>query len=501
MSGFRQPSLPSGRTIPPVNESHDILYRAVESRDRRFEGRFVLAVKTTRIYCRPGCPAPLPKRENVLFLACAAAAEEAGFRPCRRCRPEAGPGTPAWNGTSATVGRALRLIAGGGLDGARVEALAERVGLGERHLRRLFAEQLGASPAAVARTRRVHFARRLLDETAMPVSEVAWASGFSSLRAFNEAMLETFGRPPTELRKRRRGVPGNALALRLPFRQPFAWEPLIGFLERRAMAGVERVANGAYRRTAPGGAVLTVRPDESGRTLVMEVQPGKEPLAQGLMDLVERVGRLFDLEADPRAIDAHLAADPLLTPLVAARPGLRVPGAFDPFETAVRGILGQQVSVTAARTLASRIAERFGERVETGDPALTRTFPTAERLAKAEVEACGLTSARGNAVRTLAKAVLGPESPLLPGKSLEESVARLTALPGIGPFTAHYVAMRVLREPDAFPAGDLGLRKAIGKGEAAPPREVEERAEAWRPFRAYAALHLWNSLPDKKETA
>jgi len=502
----------------------DSLYRAVASRDRRFEGRFFLAVKTTGVYCRPGCPAPLPKQRNVLFVKSAAAAEEAGFRPCRRCRPEASPGTPAWAGTSATVSRALRLIGDGALEGGDVEALAARVGVGGRHLRRLFAEQLGASPAAVARTRRLHFARRLLDETGMPITQVAYASGFESVRTFNHAMQRTFRRSPTELRRAEAsehdpGVPVPArgpLSLRLPFRPPLAWDALLGWLGARAIPGVESVATGVYRRTVelPGGAaVVTIRLDGErhvGLTLEPrllreeDARSGAGPLAcrradpdltPSLLPLVARVQRLLDLEADPREVDAHLSRDPLLAPLVARRPGLRIPGAWSPFELSVRAVLGQQVSVRAATTFAGRLVAAFG-RPLAEEPA--RLFPGPAELASADLTSIGLTRARAATLSAIASRVADGSLSLEPADTLASLVERLEAVPGIGAWTAQYVALRAFGEPDAFPSGDLALRKAAARDGVVPSAsDLEERSHAWRPFRAYAALHLWTSLSEE----
>ena len=474
----------------------DACYRAVASRDRRFDGRFVLAVKTTRVYCRPGCPAPLPKRVNSLFYPCAAAAEGAGYRPCRRCRPESVAGTPAWAGTSATVSRALRLILDGALDDTSVESLASRVGVGGRHLRRLFAEHLGASPEAVARTRRVHFARRLIDETSLPVAQLSALAGFASLRGFNHAVKETFGRSPTELRRRSHPAPPTRLlALRLPYRPPFDWDGLLAYFRLRATPGVELVADGAYRRTWSLGkerGVLTVSPVPGENALRLEIAAGPH-----LVEAVTRASNVFDLDAEPSAIEAQLSKDALLRPLVRRRSGLRVPGAWDPFELTVRAILGQQVSVQAATTLAGRLAEAFGEDLEGPAGSPSRLFPAAESLAGRDLTSIGLPSARARAISGFAEAVASGRLALSAPRDLDEHLARFADLPGIGPWTAHYVALRAFKEPDAFPAGDLGLRRAAAREGDAPlsERELAARAEAWRPFRAYAAVHLWTMTP------
>ena len=476
-------------------------YRAVVSRDRRFDGRFVLAVRTTRVYCRPGCPAPLPKKENSRFYSCATAAEEAGFRPCRRCRPETVAGTPVWSGTSATVSRALRLIGDGTLDEVGVDGLATRLGVGARHLRRLFAEQLGASPLAIARTRRVHFARRLLDDTSLPVTDIAYGSGFASIRTFNEAMAATFHRTPSALRTARgRGGKDATLTLKLPFRPPLDWPALVRFLSLRAIPGVERVDADRYARTIVDedeAGLLEAQPMRDGSFLLLRLPIFK---SGNLIGLVERASRLFDLEADPIPIQRSLSEDALLAPLVKRRPGLRVPGAWDPFELLVRALLGQQISVKGATTLAGRLVSRFGRPLAAGSPGLTHLFPSAEVLAeagRADLSAIGLTRARVATLKILASAVAAKDLILSTAATLEDFVARLTAIPGIGPWTAHYVAMRALKEPDAFPEGDLALRQAAAPG--SPPlslRALADRSEAWRPWRAYAAMHLWTSLTE-----
>ena len=433
----------------------DSCYRALRSRDRRFEGRFYVGIVTTGVYCRPGCPAPPARRENMRFFACAAAAEADGFRACFRCRPDAAPGTPAWLGTSATVSRALRLIDNGALDGDGLEQLAGRLGVGPRHLRRLFVQHLGASPVAVAQTRRLHFARKLLEETELPIAQVAMAAGFGSVRRFNATMRATFDRTPRELRGN--GAPQSGeLVLRLPYRKPFDWEGLLGWLGARAIAGVEEVRDGVYRRgdveVSNGDGFLRLRVPSTGN----------------LIDVVERVRRLFDLRADPAVIAAHLARDPLLKPRLAKYPGVRVPGAWDPFETAVRGVLGQQISVKRATLLAGELAAQFGI--------------TPKTLADADIR--GMPGARAETIRRLARATLDGTLVLDGSRSLEETVEHLKTIPGVGDWTAHYIAMRAASEPDAFPAGDLGLRKAY-------PGDLLSRAERWRPWRAYAAMLLW----------
>ncbi|MCM3878166.1 MAG: helix-turn-helix domain-containing protein [Thermoanaerobaculia bacterium] len=468
--------------------------KATLSRDGRFAGRFFVGVVTTRVYCRPGCPAPLPKAKNMRFYAYAAAAEDAGFRPCRRCRPETAPGSPVWNGTSATVSRALKRIFDG--DGHEsVETLAARLGLGSRHLRRLFAEHVGASPASLQRTHRVHFARRLLDETSLPAAEVAFASGFESVRRFNDAIRATFHRTPTELRGRN-GIDARSIRLRLPIRPPFDATSLFSFLEERALPGVEAVRGHAYSRTiesrgTPGVLTLSKNVSENFLVLSLSLPPGSD-----LLDIVRRAGRLFDVDADPLAIADVLGRDPLLAPLVAARPGLRVPGAWDPFELSVRAILGQQVSVRGARTLAGRLVAGFGRTLPGGGAdGLTHLFPAPAALAAADLSGIGVPAARAAAIRTLAAAVNKGRLELTAERGLEDFETRLCALPGIGPWTAQYVALRAFGEPDAFPAGDLGLRRALEAARVpADAAALRERALSWSPFRAYATLHLWSSL-------
>jgi AraC family transcriptional regulator of adaptative response / DNA-3-methyladenine glycosylase II len=474
-------------------------YRALSARDARFDGRFFVGVKTTGVYCRPVCPARTPKLQNVLFFPCAAAAAEAGFRPCRRCRPETSPGTPAWLGTSATVSRALRLIQQGALDGAGVEQLAERMGVGARHLRRLFLRHLGASPIAVAQTRRVHFARRLLDETSLPIAGVAHAAGFSSLRRFNAAVRAAYGRPPSELRRARAEAPepgnGAELSLRLPYRAPFDWDGIVDFLQARAIPGVEAVDRAAYRRSvALDGVegVIEVRPAPGRSHLCLRVGSA---LAPQLIRVVERVRSIFDLGADPHEIASHLAGNPELAPLVAKHPGVRVPGAWDGWELAVRAILGQQVSVRGATTLAGRLVLAHGERLRrAAAEGVSRLFPSAEALSRVDLTSIGLPRTRAHAIQALARALSAGELALDGSVGLDQTLERLMALPGVGAWTAGYIAMRALREPDAFPDTDLGLRKAAAAGrELLSARELQARAETWRPWRAYAAMLLWQS--------
>ncbi|MEO5931114.1 MAG: DNA-3-methyladenine glycosylase 2 family protein [Candidatus Kapaibacterium sp.] len=466
-------------------------YRAVVARDRRFDGRFFTAVTTTGIYCRPICPARTPLLRNIRFFSCPAAAEESGFRPCLRCHPESSPGTPAWSGTAATVSRALRLIAEGALDRGGVDDLAVRMGVGSRHLRRLFQEHLGASPNAIAVTRRVHLARTLIEQTPLPLADVAFCAGFASTRRFNAAFRATFGRAPGEFR-RGKGVHRATLTVKLAYRPPFDWEAMIGFLGARAIPGVEMIAAGHYRRTVAAGeiaGVIDVSPVAGEPNLLVSI-PWE--LARNIDPILEGVRRLFDLRADPEAIASHLAYDPALLPRLHAHPGLRVPGAWSGFELAVRAILGQQVSVKGATTLAGRLVSTFGRPMPSaaGEPGML--FPRPEDLRAAPVETIGLPEQRAVAIRELAAAVSDGRLDFGKGSSLEEIIAQLLLLPGIGPWTAHYIAMRAFGEPDAFPAGDLVLRReAAFGGTVLSERELLERGKIWSPWRAYAIMYLW----------
>jgi AraC family transcriptional regulator, regulatory protein of adaptative response / DNA-3-methyladenine glycosylase II len=446
-------------------------------------------VVTTGIYCRPGCSGA-PLERNTRPYTSAAAAEAAGFRPCLRCRPDREP-APGWVDAPELVCRALRAIADGALDNAAEDALAARLGVSARHLRRLFDAHVGATPADVARSRRAHFARRLLDDTDLSLAHVASAAGFNSVRQFNRVMLDVFRFTPRELRARRRVpdrlVTDGGLELHMPYRPPLAWPAMLSFLAPRAIPGVERIDldAGVYRRVveladAPG--VIEVW-DEPGRdALRLRVHL---PSFDGLVHLLASVRRLFDLDADPMVIDTALARDRTLRPLVRARHGVRVPGAIDPFEVSVRAVLGQQVSVAGATTLAGRLVERFGSPVP-GIAALglTHLFPDPVTLAEADLTEVGLTRARARAVNTLAAAVASGELELHRARDLDHTLAELQALPGFGPWTAHYVAMRACGERDAFPASDLGLRRVLGD-------DPDARAEAWRPWRAYGAVQVW----------
>ena len=470
------------------------LDRARRSRDPRFDGKFFIAVLTTGIYCRPVCPAPTSKSVNVRYYATAAAAAEAGFRPCLRCRPEAAPGTPAWIGTSAVVKRALRLIDAGALDGASVDALAARVGVGARHLNRLFADYVGASPLAVAQTRRLHFAKRLLDETNLPITQIALAAGFGSIRRFNTAFRDAYARAPREFRKRPGGVTTGEergqVVLRLAYRPPYHWSHVRDFLATRSLPGVERVDAQGYARTVAldqGHAIVNVRPLESAHALELRVR-GAPPSA--LFQLASAARRTFDLAADPVAIALAFQSDPLLSSSVSSQPGLRIPGAWEPFECAVRAVLGQQVTVAAGRTLTARLVMRAGREIATDTEGLTHLFPSPAQLEAANLDGLGITGARIRALKAMARAVMeGRVDFTLPAADVATALA---SLPGFGDWTAQYVSLRALGEPDAFPSGDLVLRRIAGEdGTPLTTRLLEARAEAWRPWRGYAVMHLW----------
>jgi AraC family transcriptional regulator of adaptative response / DNA-3-methyladenine glycosylase II len=483
---------------------HEVCYRAIETRDPRFDGRLFIGVTSTGIYCRPICPARTPKFENCRFFASAAAAQESGFRPCLRCRPETAPDLASWRGTSNTVSRALALIAEGGLDDGEggVAKLADRLGVGERQLRRLFKQHLGASPVAVAQTRRVLFAKQLIQETRMPMAEVALAAGFGSIRRFNETFHDLFRRPPSALRRRTTIdlAAGDAaivgVTVRLRYRPPYDWPAMLAYLTARAIEGVETVADGIYRRT--------VANDGERGTVAVAHDPARDSLAvtihfpnvRGLPAVLARVKRVFDVGADIETIGAHLSRDPFLAPLVAQRPGLRAPGGWDGFELAVRAILGQQVSVAAARKLAGQLVALCGEvvpRTEGGHPGLLRCFPSAEHVANADLGQIGMPAARRAALLAFAEASLADRHLFGPFGTVEEAIVRLRAIRGVGEWTAQYIALRALRETDAFPASDIGLLRgaANGDGQRPTPADLLRRAEPWRPWRAYAAQHLW----------
>lgn len=471
----------------------------MQTKDPRFDGRFFIGVRTTGVYCRPVCPVKSPRLKNVTFFGTAAAAAEAGFRPCLRCRPESSPGTPAWAGTSTTVARGLRLISEGALDESGVVALSERLGVTPRHLGRLFMEHLGASPKAIAQTRRLHFAKKLLDETDLPMTEIALSAGYGSVRRFNDHVKQVYGRSPSDLRGGvRGGLRGHkerrtgTFMIRLPYRPPYDFAGVASFLGVRATPGVESVDDGVYARSVcidgeRGAFSVEQIPDKHQVLCNIDIDS-----ARHLMRIVERIRRMFDLNADPLEIGDSLARDVQMKVVVAKNPGRRVPGAWDPFEVAVRAIVGQQVSVKGATTVMGKIARCYGENADG-----RLYFPTPQSLSMLDIGELPMPRARATAIRDMARCVVdgkvdfGSHDPAV-------LVEQLTAIKGIGPWTAQYVAMRALNDPDAFLSGDLVLRKvAAEKLGVATEAGLLERSQRWRPWRAYAGMHLWSMANDQ----
>ncbi len=463
----------------------ELCYRAVQSRDSRFDGWFFTAVTSTRIYCRPSCPAVTPKRTNVRFYQTAAAAQQAGFRACLRCRPDAAPGSPEWNLRADLVGRAMRLIADGIVEREGVGGLSRRLGYSERHVHRQLATELGAGPLALARAQRAQTARILIETTALSFADIAFAAGFASVRQFNDTVREIFATTPSALRAaRRRGAesqPGT-VTLRLPYRAPFDAASLWAFLGARAVAGIEDTDGTTYRRSlrlAHGTGVVTLVPGDGHVLCTLRLDDLRD-----LSSAVQRCRRLLDLDADPEAIDA------VLTP---ATPGMRVPGAVDGTEIAVRAVVGQQISVAAARTVLGRLVADHGTDLSTPDGEVTRVFPTAEALAAADPATLPMPEARKRTIHAVCAAIASGDVVLDPGVDPAEAEAALLALPGIGPWTASYVTMRALSLPDVFLPTDLGVRHgAAARGLPDDPIELAAYADRWRPWRSYAVLHLWN---------
>ncbi len=476
--------------VSKPTHANDVFERARLSRDPRYDGRFFIAVLTTGIYCRPVCPATPPKRENTRFYPSAAAAGEAGFRPCLRCRPETAPGTPAWQGTSTTVRRALRMIESGALNDSDVERLSERLGVTSRHLRRLFQQTLGASPLAVAHTQRLHLAKRLIDQTTLPLADIATLSGFGSVRRFNDTFSKTYQRSPRELRKRRAAASDDGLTLRLPYPDGYDAQGLMRFLGDRAIPGAEASDGTVFRRALRvDGDVGVVEVADAGKALTVRVS---ELDTHRLVSVVQRVRSVFDLDAPMDDINDWLDRDEAIR--LPEPADVRVPGCWDGFELAVRAILGQQISVAAATTIAGRIVERYGDPVAaTGYDDIERAFPTPQKLARARFNNLGLVTARIETIRAVSRAVVQGELDLAEDADPELLRRTLLGIRGIGQWTAEYIAMRALKDPDAFPSSDLGLLKGMDKyaGRRLKPKELEQRAEAWRPWRAYAALRLW----------
>ncbi len=474
----RLPATNVGMVLDP-----DGCFRALRSRDPRFDGIFFVAITSTRIYCRPICPARPAKRENCRFYDSAAAAERDGYRPCLRCRPEIAPGNARVDAVERIAGAALSRIEAGALNGHSVEELAAEFGITSRHLRRAVETQFGISPVQAAQTQRLLLAKQLLTETSLPVTAVAFASGFESVRRFNSLFGERYRMPPTAVRGRRvtAAVPGDSITCEVGYRAPFRWADSLAFLQPRLVAGIETIEGQSYSRLATIGKHRgMVRVSESRRpnSLSVEIATTLLPV---LPTVLAKVKRLFDLDAHPECIADRLSEDPRLKPLVAAAPGLRVPGAFDGFEMALRAVLGQQITIRAATTIAGRFVARFGEL-------------NAEAIARAgrdELCPLGLTGARADTVAGLARAVADGFVRLEPGVDVQETIGRLTSLAGIGPWTAQYIAMRALGWPDAFPHTDLWVYKAL---DTRSPKRVLETAQAWSPWRSYAVMHLWRSV-------
>lgn len=466
-------------------------FHAVRARDRRFDGRFFVGIASTRIYCRPVCPARPAKRDNMRFYSSAAAAEGAGFRPCLRCRPERAPGLAPVDAVSRLVGAAIAGIEEHALSSAKVGQLAASLGVSDRHLRRVTEAELGVSPIELAQTQRLLLAKRLLGETRLSQTEIAFASGFGSVRRFNALFKSRYGLSPRDLRGSTNTAEG--LHCQLEFRPPFAWERMLDYLRGRAIPGVEWVDATRYRRTVAideHQGWIAVSLGKRGNALSVEISPSLAPVIGAV---IVRVKRLFDLAAVPDAVSSLLVQDPLLAKSVRRIPGLRVPGAFDGFELAVRAILGQQVSVKGATTLAGRWALAFGSPVVTPYPELNRLTPTAQQMMAVGVDdiaSLGIVGARARCLSAMAKAVLEKRVVLSFAPNVEEQIEALLHLPGIGPWTAHYIAMRALHWPDAFPSGDLMLMRAANANQ----KQLQKLSQAWRPWRAYATHYLWQSL-------
>jgi len=478
-------------------------YRAVDSRDQRFDGWFYTAVKTTGIYCRPSCPATTPKPANVTFYPTAAAAQRGGFRACRRCRPDAAPGSPEWDVRADVVGRAMRLIGDGVVDRDGVPGLASRLGYTERHLGRMLSAELGAGPLALARAQRAQTARILIETTDLGLAEIAFAAGFGSVRQFNDTILQTYAQAPSVLRERRRATSTGAgtISLRLAYRAPLHVPALLDFLAGRALPGVEQVDDHTYRRglTLPhGSAIVELTPAERWVAATLRLSDVRD-----LAPAVARCRRLFDLDADPTAVDSTLGDDPALSAAVQAEPGVRVPRSVDGFEMAVRAIVGQQVSVAGARTTLTRLIQATAPasdvngargRSAAGDVPELVGFPSAAVVTELPDSAFGMPAARRETIRALARAVASGELDIEPGTDRDRAVAQLMELPGVGAWTAGYVAMRAIGDPDVFLSTDLAVRRgAQALGLPDSPKALEEHAERWRPWRSYALIRLWRA--------
>jgi AraC family transcriptional regulator, regulatory protein of adaptative response / DNA-3-methyladenine glycosylase II len=469
-------------------------YRAAQSRDSRFDGCFITAVKTTGIYCRPSCPAMTPKRHNVEFFVTAAAAQQNGYRACKRCRPDASPGSPEWNVRADVVGRAMRLIADGLVDREGVGGLAARLNYSERQINRLLTTELGAGPLALARAQRAQTARTLIETTAMPITQIAFAAGFTSVRQFNDTIREVFASSPTELRgSRQPSGAGSTLSLRLPYRAPFHAESLFGFLGDRAVPGVENWDGSTYRRSlrlSHGKAVIALLPGSSAVACTLHLDNVADAQAA-----VQRCRRMLDLDADPDTVEAHFAEDGILAPLVRKRPGLRSPGHPDGVELLTRAVVGQQISIKGARTLAARLVAAVGEPLTAPVGGVTHTFPTADAIAGCATADFAMPAARARALIFACEQLASGRIVIDAGSDREEISRQLQSLPGIGPWTASYVALRALGDPDVFLPTDIGVRNALRAiGVESTPKAAAQLAESWRPWRSYALHHLWASL-------
>ncbi len=495
MSENGQTSARAGPTLGVMQLDPQHCYEALRARDARFDGAFFVAVSSTGIYCRPVCTARLPRRDHCSFYSNAASAEGAGYRPCLRCRPEFAPGAAPVDAVPATARWVAMRIEAGALNDAGLEDLAAKYGVSSRQLRRVIEQEYGVSPIELAQTRRLLLAKQLLTDTNLRMADVAFASGFSSVRRFNHLFGSRYGLNPTSLRRHGQvSASADAIVLKLAFRPPLAWTHLAGFLGSRGACAVEAVHGARYQRTVRNGRYcgwLTATPIHHQNLIRAEISPGLMPV---LPQVLAQMRRLFDLDANPQVIESQLAQTAQLGHLVRRLPGLRVPGAMDTFELAARAILGQQVSVKAASTLFNRFVAAFGETITTPQPGLTHLSPSAERVAEAPLQGLidlGLPAKRAQTLQGLARALASGQLRLEPAANVEASMAQLRELPGIGDWTTSYIAMRALRDPDAFPQSDLGLMKAL---ELTKPKQLLAVAEAWRPWRAYAALHLWNHL-------
>ncbi len=481
----------------PTTRNDETLYQALQSRDRRFDGTFFVGVTSTGVYCRPVCPSRTPVRRNCRFFPLAAAAQDAGFRPCLRCRPELAPGIHR-TAADDVAARLVALLRQAALEGGSLEDVARQSGWSVRQLRRRIVDECGTTPGAIMRTERLLFAKRLLHETELSMTEVALRSGFRSVRRFNAEFSEKYGMTPGVIRDRRGGkVASGPIRLRLDYRPPYAWSEMLVWLRARATRGVEIVTEDSWTRSVridDHDGWLRVAPDPTRDALVVDLSAGLTPV---LPQVVRRLRGLFDLDANPAEMLPVFENDPLLGEVAVRYPGLRIPGAWDIFETAVRTVIGQQVTVAAATTVAGRLVARFGEKCGTNPHGLEFHAVTPAALAAATVDelaALGMPGKRALALQTLARHTLAGGLEFPPFATLEEAADSLTVLAGIGPWTADYIAMRALRQPDAFPAGDIALRKALGHGTAISPAAAEAASQRWRPWRAYAAALLWQSL-------